>query len=140
MWGKPTYRNESFLFTTVFTIIVVLGYMLSYTIISSFELKCWPFLVVTMVLMLAKSIFVSYKSKWTITEIMSEVELLLFSATFFIPFGLCHLFAEEIGTKDWLIFFNYLIFIPANLVIYFIYLFIKTLPYRVKHDTEHVGL
>ena len=130
MWGKPAYRKKSFLFTSVFTVIIVLGYMLSYTVINSFELKCWPFFVVTMVLMFVKSIVVSYKGKWTITEVMSEVEMLAYSATFFIPLGLTFLFAEEIGIGNWLIFLNYLIFFPANLIIYFCYLWLKTLYYR----------
>ena len=135
MWGQASYKKESFLFTTMFTLVVVFGYMVSYTVIKDFNLPCWPFFVVSTALMLAKSILICIKGKWTMVEIVSEILLLFYSVSFYMPLGLTYLFAEEIGTSNWAIFFNYLIFFPANLVLYFGAFWLNTLYYRFTGKT-----
>ena len=135
MCGKTSYEKESFLFTTIFTGVIVIGYMISRTILPTLILSCLPFFIASTALMLVKAIIVSHKGKWRIQEIMSEVLLLIYSMTFYIPFGLIALFSEQMGTVDWSIFLNYLIFIPANLIIYFGYLWLKTLYYRFTGKT-----
>ena len=119
---QENYKRLSFLFTAVMTAVIIVGFLIVDSIMGPYKVNCLIMFIPNMVLVVVKTIIMLVKNGHKFEDVMSELEILSFSALCYLPFLLIWIF--DINTYH--IVLSYLMFLPASIVLCFLYLGLKT--------------